>query len=92
MTAVGGKLPLRKLQNCASFPQRGSSLSIRTEALLLVAVSALLVILALKWGFIGGGGTGAERTRNPVNFWLGVGLTTLMGAISLGIFVSTFIR
>jgi hypothetical protein len=36
-----------------------------------------VLFFALKFGTIGGGGAGAERTKDPFNFWLGVGMTAI---------------
>ena len=67
-------------------------MSERIQALLLVALCSVVLFIAFKFRAIGGGGTGAERDKNPVNFWLGVGTTAFMGIVALALFVSTFVR
>ena len=67
-------------------------MSLRTQALLLLALCCLVLFIALKLRVIGGGGAGSERDKNPFNFWLGVGTTAFMGVVALALFISTFVR
>jgi len=51
---------------------------------LVILVGGGVLAFALKYGFIGGGGVGAYRDRNPFNYWLGVG-TTAVGVLAAAI-------
>jgi hypothetical protein len=55
----------------------------RLELMLILIAAAVLLFIALRWGFVGGGGGVAYREKNPVNFWLGVALNAiiLVGAV-----------
>jgi hypothetical protein len=64
----------------------------RGQALLLLAGSCLLLFAAFKLRFIGGGGAGADRDKNPINFWLGVGTTAFIAVVALIVLISTFVR
>jgi hypothetical protein len=55
-------------------------LSPTANLVLILVVGGGVLFFALKFGTIGGGGAGAERTKNPFNYWLGVG-TTAVGVI-----------
>ena len=63
----------------------------RLKISLAIALSGAILFVALRYGFIGGAGTGAYRKQNPINFWLGVGVTSLMFIGSIAVMVSTFI-
>ena len=41
----------------------------RTSAIFVIVLGSVLLLGALKWGIIGGGGVGADRDENPRLFW-----------------------
>jgi uncharacterized spore protein YtfJ len=57
--------------------------AIMWDAIGIVVVGGAVLIFALRFGFIGGGGAGAYRTKNPFNFWLGVGTTGVLVFIAV---------
>ena len=57
----------------------------------IIVVGGGVLFFALKFGFIGGGGAGAYRNKNPFNFWLGVGTTAVGVTIAAVILVLTSI-
>lgn len=67
-------------------------LGVRTQAFLLFTLCCFILFMALRLRSIGGAGVGADRDKNPLNFWLGVGTTAFMGIVALVLFVSTLVR
>jgi len=63
-------------------------MDLKLEALLLVILCGILLLMAFKTGSIGGGGAGADRTENPVLFWMGVPITAFMAIVGAGALVS----
>lgn len=55
-------------------------LSPTANIVLVLVVGGVVLFFALKFGTIGGPGVGAERAKDPFNYWLGVG-TTAVGVI-----------
>ena len=55
-------------------------MSPRANVILVILLGSGVLFIAFKTGFIGGGGAGAYREKNPFNFWLGV-ITTGIGVI-----------
>ena len=58
--------------------------------LLILAFSGLLAI-ALRYGFIGGGGGVSYRTEQPILFWIGVGVNLFILAALVVAFLASFI-
>jgi hypothetical protein len=56
-----------------------------------IIMGIMVLAIAFKWGEIGGGGAGANRDKNPINFWLGVCITALFTAVAIVFLISTFI-
>lgn len=42
----------------------------------ILMVGGGVLFFAFRFKFIGGGGAGAYRDKNPFNYWLGVGITS----------------
>ena len=61
----------------------------RAELTVGVVLGLGVLFIAFKWRFIGGGGGGANRDKNPVNFWLGVGITGVFTLIAIVILIGT---
>jgi hypothetical protein len=59
-------------------------------ALLILGVAGIL-LLALRYGCIGGGGGVTYRKDHPIAFWIGVVLNTFILAAALLVFVGSFI-
>ena len=57
--------------------------------LILFIFSAALLFVALKYGIVGGGGRVTNKRENPVAYWIGVAVVSLMALGSLAAFVST---
>jgi hypothetical protein len=65
-------------------------MSERTGAVVLVLLCAGLLWSAFKLGVIGGGGSAAERDKNPISFWIGVSITATMLVLGIAALISTF--
>lgn len=52
-------------------------MSARANLIFIILVGGAVLLCAFKWGFIGGGGAGAYRQKNAVNYWVGVGVTSV---------------
>ena len=63
------------------------------DAALILGILLGLVVLfiAFRWGTIGGGGAGADRDKNPINFWLGVTITGVFTLIAIAILIGNYI-
>jgi len=64
-------------------------LSPNANMILVIMVGGAVLFFALKFGSIGGGGAGAERHKNPFNYWLGVGTTAVGVLIAAVILILT---
>lgn len=71
---------------------RGLNMSVRGESIFAIAIAAVVLLIAFKFGEIGGGGGGASRDKNPFLFWLGVGITSFFALVAIGVFISTFMH
>jgi hypothetical protein len=58
------------------------------KAVLTFLLSAALLFVALKYGFVGGGGGVTSRYDQPVLYWIGVAVTALIAFVSLVAFIS----
>ena len=70
-------------------------LSPTATLILILLVGGAVLFLALKFGTIGGVGAGAERTKNPFNYWLGVTMTAagvMFAAVTLVLIMFGFVR
>lgn len=45
------------------------------ELIIAIVLGSGILLFAFKFSFIGGGGAGAYRSKDPFNYWLGVGMT-----------------
>lgn len=52
-------------------------------------VSSAILFVALKYGIVGGGGRVTSRKENPISYWIGVGVVTLMTVGALIALIST---
>jgi hypothetical protein len=66
-------------------------LSTTANFILVVILGLGILLFALKWGTIGGGGTGATRDENPFNFWLGAGITAAGVIIAIGLLIGSLV-
>ena len=63
------------------------SVSLTATSVITIALGSGILFFAFKFGFIGVGGTGAYRSKDPFNYWLGVGMTAFAVAVSLALLV-----
>ena len=65
-------------------------MTLRSEMIIAIVAGLLVLFIAFKFGDIGGGGSGANRQRNPITFWMGVVMTIILIIVALGVLISTF--
>jgi hypothetical protein len=56
-----------------------------------VILGAGVLFVGLKWGTIGGGGVGANRDENPINYWLGISVTALALIVAIIVLIGSVI-
>jgi hypothetical protein len=64
----------------------------RTSAIFIIVLGSGLLLTALKWGVIGGGGVGANRNENPRLFWFLFSFWAFWLFVALAMFAFTLIR
>jgi hypothetical protein len=67
-------------------------LSPTASLILVVVLGSGILFFAFKWGFVGGGGAGAYREKNPFNFWLGVIITAACVLIAVIILIGILVQ
>jgi hypothetical protein len=56
-----------------------------------IVLGITLIFIALRFGEIGGGGTGASRDENPVLFWMGVSITAIFTGVAIFMLLWTYL-
>jgi hypothetical protein len=61
------------------------------DLIVILVVGGAVLWFALKFGFVGGGGAGAYRNKNPFNYWLGVTTTAVGVLVAIVVLILTSI-
>jgi hypothetical protein len=64
----------------------------RLELVVIVLAGAGFLFIALRWGFVGGGGGVSYREKSPINFWLGVAVNVIIVVGALAALTDSFVR
>jgi hypothetical protein len=57
----------------------------------VIVVGGGVLLVALKFGTIGGPGIGATREKDPFNYWLGVTITAVGVLVASVVFILTML-